>query len=72
MNSTLNLTTASEDPMPDTIPGEVGQQQLKPHEMSDTSNEWTGRLYMNWNGTYAPARALASDAIGDPYTNTFL
>jgi hypothetical protein len=39
-------------------------------EMSD--NEWTGRLYSNWNGTYAPARALAAESIGDPYVYAFL
>jgi len=39
-------------------------------EMSD--NEWTGRLYSNWNGTYTHARALAAEAIGDPYVHTFL
>ena len=32
-------------------------------------NEWTGRLYSNWNGTYAYALALAAEAIGDPYAH---
>ena len=97
----VNLPTASEDPMPDTVPSGAGQQQLIPREytealddggdfentspgplavgtfgeMSDnemSDNEWTGRLYSNWNGTYAHARALAAEAIGDPYAHTSL
>jgi hypothetical protein len=89
-----NLPT-SPDPMSDTVPSGVGQQQLIPHEntealnvggdLENTSpvskvpgtfgemndNEWTGRLYSNWNGavTYAYARALAAEAIGDPYAH---
>jgi hypothetical protein len=39
-------------------------------EMSN--NEWTGRLYSNWNGTYAHAQASAAEAIGDPYAHAFL
>ena len=39
-------------------------------EMSD--NEWIGRLYSNWNGTYAHAQALPAEAIGDPYAHPFL
>jgi hypothetical protein len=39
-------------------------------ETSD--NEWAGRLYSNLNGTYAHARALATEAIGDPYASAFL
>lgn len=35
-------------------------------------NEWTGRLYSNWNGTYVHAQALAAEAIGDPYGYAFL
>lgn len=31
------------------------------------NNEWTGRLYSDWNRTYAYARAIAAEAIGDPY-----
>jgi hypothetical protein len=98
LHSTLNLPTAPEDPMPDTVPSRVGQQQLIPHEYTEapnvggdlentspgpmvqpvgafgemSDNEWTGRLYSNWNGTYAYARALAAEAIGNPYAHAFL
>ena len=93
---TLNLQIASEDPMPDTVPSGVRQQQQIPHvhtealdaggDFANTSpghvapgafdemsnNAWTGRLYSNWNGTYAHGRALAAEAIGDPYAYAFL
>lgn len=42
------------------VPGAFG-------EMND--NEWTGRLYSSWNGTYAHARASSAEAIGDPYAH---
>lgn len=86
LHSTLNLPTPPEDPMPDTVPSGVWQQQQIPHEYIESLNvggdsenispgpialgafgdEWTGRLYSNWDGTYAHARALAAEAIGDP------
>lgn len=96
MHSTLNLPSASEDQILDTVPSGVGQQQLIPHEYTGSLNDgsdsentspgpmvleafsemgdngWTGRLYSNWNGTYAQARALAAEAIGDPYVYAFL
>lgn len=77
MHSTLNLPTALEDPMPDTVPSGVGQQLLIPHEYAEagreiSDNEWAGRLYSNWNGTYACARALAAEAIGNPYVHALL
>ncbi len=94
LRSTLNLPTAPEDPMPDTVPSGVGQEQLIPHEYTEALNvvdfentspgpvvlgafgemnddEWTGRLYSNWNGTYTYARASAAEAIGDPYAQCF-
>jgi hypothetical protein len=96
LHSTLNLPAAPEDPMPDTGPSGVGQQQLILHENTEalnvgddfentnpvsmalrafdqmSNNEWTGRLYSNWNDTYAHGRASAAEAIGDPYAHAFL
>ena len=54
--------------MPDTISISSGSMVFG--EMSD--NGWTGRLYSNWNGTYAHAQASAAEAIGDPYVHAFL
>jgi hypothetical protein len=40
LRSTLNLPTAPEDPMPgDTVPSGVGQQQLIPHDYTETLND---------------------------------
>lgn len=52
----------------DTSPGPMALGAFG--EMSN--NGWTGRLYSNWNGTYAHAQASAAEAIGDPYAHAFL
>ena len=57
----LNVGSDLENTSPASIvPGAFG-------EMND--NEWTGRLYSTWNGTYAYALALAAEAIGDLYAH---
>jgi hypothetical protein len=41
--------------------------------LGETSvNEWSGTLHSNWNGTYAHARALGTEAVGDPYAHAFV
>ncbi|KAF8501471.1 hypothetical protein F5888DRAFT_1233616 [Russula emetica] len=70
LQSKLNLPTVPEDPMPDTVTSPGPMLLGAFGEMSD--NEWTGRLYSNWNGTYVHARASAAVAIGDPYAHAFL
>jgi hypothetical protein len=61
----LNVGGDFEDTSPGPCPMVLGAFG----EMND--NEWTGRLYSNWNGTYTHARALAAEAIGDPYAHPF-
>ena len=58
LNVRGNFENTSQGPM---VPGAFGEMN---------GNEWTGRLYSNWNDTYAYARALAAEAIGDPYAHT--
>jgi len=55
--------------MPDTVTSPGPMLLGAFGEMSD--NEWTGRLYSNWNGTYVHARASAAVAIGDPMLSTW-
>lgn len=57
LNAGGNFENTNPGPM---VPGAFGEMN---------NNEWTGRLYSSWNGTYAYARALSAEAIGDPYAH---